>query len=44
MVGMEHAVEAAPVTYRKGVTPGLLFRRPAPKVAALVHCARLAAD
>jgi hypothetical protein len=25
------------VTFRKGVTPGLPFRRPAPKVAALVH-------
>jgi len=29
--------QAAPVTFRKDVTPGLLFRRPAPKVAALVH-------
>jgi len=27
----------AAVTFRKGVIPGLLFRRPAPKVAALVH-------
>ena len=26
-----------PVTFRNGVTPGLPFRRPAPKVAALVH-------
>jgi hypothetical protein len=25
------------VTFRKGVTPGLPFRRPASRVAALVH-------
>ena len=28
---------AKPVTFKKGVTPGLPFRRPALTVAALVH-------
>ena len=35
---------AAPVTFRKGVTPGLPFRRPAQTVAALDHRAHPAAD
>jgi len=30
-------IPPSPVTFRKGVTPRLPFRRPAPKVAALVH-------
>jgi hypothetical protein len=33
-----------PVTFRKVVTPGLPFRRPASTVAALVHWAHLSAD
>jgi hypothetical protein len=34
----------AAVTFRKGVTPGLPFRRPAQTVAALDHRAHPAAD
>ena len=43
-IAAEHAIHPIAVTFKKGVTRGLLFRQPESKVAVRVHCADRAAD